>query len=237
MSVGLNKIAIRNGAYENHWRPSIDVLFRSAAVAYGSCVTGIILTGLLDDGTAGMVAIKRSGGRCMVQDPEEAEFPDMPESVLRNVEVDYKGSISEMAYVLADIYTRSECEVGNVPDDLKQEAAIAMRMSSSFDEIANLGEISPFTCPDCGGSLVKIQAENIPRYRCYTGHTFTEKILENEQLKGLEDSIWVALRMMEERKNLLSSMKTNNTYINNEKIEEMETHIHRLRTILSELND
>src|SRR5690606_2074824 len=76
-----NRIRIQKGAVENHWRPSIDVLFRTAAAAYGSCVIGVILTGLLDDGTSGMSAIQRSGGICIVQDPKEAEFSDMPNNV------------------------------------------------------------------------------------------------------------------------------------------------------------
>lgn len=106
MMVEKGIISINRGAFENYMRPSVDVLFRSAAAAYNSRVTGIILTGLLDDGALGMYAIKRCGGLCMVQDPEEAEYPDMPLNVLKIVEVDYKVAINEMGYILSDLFSR-----------------------------------------------------------------------------------------------------------------------------------
>lgn len=229
-------VIVREGALENHWRPSIDVLFRSAAAAYSSCVIGIILTGLLDDGTSGMSAIKRSGGICMVQDPNEAEFPDMPRNVLRNMKVDYTVSINEMSYILADLFSRTSCEPAEVPADIKLEASISKRMSSNVHELLELGPLTPFTCPDCGGTLVKVENDDVPRYRCYTGHTFTEKILENEQIKAVEESLWVAIRLMEERKNLLSTMKTHDLVMKNEKADRMTLHIERLKRMLTDLN-
>jgi two-component system chemotaxis response regulator CheB len=232
-------IRITKGAYENHWRPSIDVLFRSAAAAYNACVTGIILTGLLDDGTSGMSAIKRSGGLCMVQEPSEADFPDMPNNVLHNMEVDYKVSVDEMGYILSDLFSRSSCKEMPVPEDVKLEAEIAKRMSTSVEDLKKLGDITPFTCPDCGGVLVKVEADAVPRYRCYTGHTFTEKTLEGEQLKGLEDSLWVAIRMLEERKNLLLTMSDYEPARNGvtgqsreKRVEEIKLHVDRLKLML-----
>jgi len=91
---------VRKGAPENHYRPSIDVLFRSAAAAYSCCVTGIILSGMLDDGASGMSTIKKNGGVCMVQDPQEAQFPDMPVNVLQTIQVDYTTGIDQMAKLL-----------------------------------------------------------------------------------------------------------------------------------------
>ncbi|MCX2453446.1 chemotaxis protein CheB [Pedobacter sp. PLR] len=237
MMIEKKKILIRKGAYDNHWRPSIDVLFRSAAAAYDSCVTGIILTGLLDDGTSGMSAIKRSGGRCMVQDPEEADFPDMPNSVLKSMEVDYKVSINEMGYILSDLFSRKQCEVGKVPADVKLEAQITMRMSSSVKDLEKLGPFTPFTCPDCGGVLVKVKNDQIARYRCYTGHTYTEKALESEKIKRIEESLWVAIRMMEERKNLLEAMESDNSNSRIERAGQMKVHIERLKSMLLDLNE
>lgn len=235
MMLERGKISVKKGAFENHWRPSIDVLFRSAAAAYDSCVTGIILTGLLDDGTSGMSAIKRSGGTCMVQDPEEAEFPDMPESVLKNMNVDFKVSIHEMGYILSDLFSRSTCDTSEVPKDVKLEAEISLRMSSNLEDLEKLGPLSPLTCPDCGGILVKVENDQISRYRCYTGHSFTERVLEEEQIKGLEESVWTAIRMMEERKNLLKSISVLHEETRAEKTAQMGIHIDRLKKILTDL--
>jgi two-component system chemotaxis response regulator CheB len=237
LMIETDKILVRKGAFENHWRPSIDVLFRTAAAAYGACVTGIVLTGLLDDGTSGMSAIKRSGGMCMVQDPAEADFPDMPRSVLENIAVDYKVPIADMGYILSDLFSRAECEVGDAPEDVKLEAKITKRMSSEIDDLEKLGALTPFTCPDCGGSLVKMENEALPRYRCYTGHSFTEKSLENEQIKGLEDSLWVAIRMMEERKNLLHTMTGNADESKVERALQMGSHIKRLKKMLTNIGE
>jgi len=235
MMLEKGNIRVKRGAFDNHWRPSIDVLFRSAAAAYDSYVTGIILTGLLDDGTSGMSAIKRSGGKCMVQDPKEAEFPDMPESVLKSIVVDYKVSINEMGYILSDLFSRSTCAAGEVPEDVKLEAEISLRMSSNVEDLEKLGSISSLTCPDCGGILVKVESDQISRYRCYTGHSFTERILESEQVKGLEESIWIAVRMMEERKNLLKSITVLHEETRTERIAQISIHIDRLKKILIDL--
>ena len=224
-------IRVRKGAYENHWRPAIDVLFRSAALAYNSCVTGIILTGLLDDGTSGMRAIKRSGGKCIIQNPAEAEFSDMPQNVLRNIDVDYSVSIGEMIYILLDLYTQRECLPTTVPDDVRLEATIALRMTSSVDDVMKLGDLSPFTCPDCGGILSKITEGNAVRYRCYTGHAYTEKTLEMEQMKSMEESLWVAIRILEERKNLLNTMASGKS-----RSQDIGIHIDRLKSLMLEIN-
>jgi len=223
-------VRVRKGAYENHWRPAIDVLFRSAALAYNSCATGIILTGLLDDGTSGMRAIKRSGGKCIIQNPAEAEFPDMPQNVLQNVDVDYSVSIEEIIYILIDLHTQQECVPTVVPDDVKLEASIALRMTSDVDDIIKLGDLSPFTCPDCGGILSKITDGKAVRYRCYTGHAYTEKTLELEQIKSMEESLWVAIRVLEERKNLLNTMASGKS-----RSKDIGMHIDRLKTLLLEI--
>lgn len=230
-----NRILIRKGAFENHWRPSIDVLFRSAAATYGSCVTGIILTGLLDDGTSGMSAIKRSGGVCIVQDPVEADFPDMPKNVLQNIAVDYKVPIADMGYILSDLFSRQECKGGDAPEDVRLEAEITRRMSSNVNELEKLGMQTACTCPDCGGALVKVEQDAVPRYRCYTGHSFTAKALENEQARSLEDSLWVAIRMMEERRNLLTTMSSQDVPARMERAGEILIHIECLRNMLTNI--
>lgn len=240
-----DRMLVTRGAFENHWRPAIDVLFRSAAAAYGSCVTGIILTGLLDDGVSGMFAIKRSGGLCIVQDPEEAEFPDMPNSVLNAMEVDYKVALNEIGHILTDRFSHTSCIAAEVPADVKLEAEITRRMTTSMKDLSKLGDFSHLTCPECGGTMVKIINDAVPRYRCYTGHSFTERIFEEQQLKGIEDSLWVAIRMMEERKNLLLQMSRPKLAeqglpvdtTRNERAEAMQLHIDRLRKMLMDLGE
>ncbi|MBS1503435.1 MAG: chemotaxis protein CheB, partial [Bacteroidetes bacterium] len=123
---------IVRGPHENRWRPSIDVLFRSAAAAYDSHTIGIVLSGLLDDGTSGMSAIKRSGGVCIVQDPNDAEFDDMPNNALNNVAIDYSVPVAEMGYVLDDVFSKPfrDRELQQIPNDVKIESEITERMVS-----------------------------------------------------------------------------------------------------------
>lgn len=243
LSLTRDKIIVQKGPFENRYRPSIDVLFRTAAAAYDSCVIGIVLTGLLDDGTSGMSAIKQSGGVCMVQDPDEAEFSDMPRNVINNIEVDYVVSVNEMGYIITDILTRKECEPSEVPKIVKKEAEISLRMNSSIERTDQLGSPSLISCPDCGGALFKVEDPFVERYRCYTGHSFTKKRLEDSIHKKLEESLWTAKRMMEERKNLLDNLydadelKKNNSpmaKLKAERTAQLQTHIQRLKKMLQE---
>lgn len=237
MLVKRGQICIHNGPHENRWRPSIDVLFRSAAVAYRSQVIGIVLTGLMDDGTSGMGAIKRCGGVCIVQEPEEAEFSDMPANVLKHVDVDYRVLIAEMGYVLENLFLKSSKSEIPVPRELAIEVEITERLSSQIQELKTIGDQSLFSCPDCGGALWKIKGDTVDRYRCHTGHVYTEKILFEVQSEEIEETLWVAIRMLEERRNLLLTVSAYGS--NTDSIEErkrrandINVHIERLKAIL-----
>ncbi|MEJ6981795.1 chemotaxis protein CheB [Pedobacter sp. P351] len=239
MIIKRDEICIHNGARENRWRPSIDVLFRSAAVAYGSKVIGIVLTGLMDDGTSGMGAIKRSGGVCIVQEPEEAEFSDMPANVLNNVDVNYRVSISEMGYILEDLFSKPSGPEIRVPRELEIEAEITEKLSSKIQDLEKIGEQTLFSCPECGGGLWKIKGDTVVRYRCHTGHVYTLQTLLQAQAEGIEKAIWVAIRMLEERRNLLlisSAYNSNSPDDSAEDIksrtEDVNNHIERLKTVL-----
>ena len=238
------KIRLTNGPHENRWRPSIDVLFRSAAANHNSKVIGIILTGMLDDGTSGMAAIKRSGGICIVQEPVEAAYPDMPINVINTVDVDYRVSVADMGYIIDDIFSKPPPSEVSIPEDVKLEAQITERMVSSIDELAKLGTHSNFTCPDCGGNLWLMKNDKAPRYRCHTGHVYTEKLLLEKQAEELEESLWISIRMLEERRNLLLNLayrekeadnqQTSST--NAERAEELSMHIERLKALLASVN-
>jgi two-component system chemotaxis response regulator CheB len=204
-----NGIAIGKGAKENRSRPSIDVLFRSMAAAYNTRAIGIILSGLLDDGTLGMQAIKRSGGTCIVQDPDEAEFPDMPLSVLKNMEINFSVRLSEIGNTVASLAQLYPSEI-DAPPDVIAEAKIAERQATGIDKVKTLGQQSVFTCPDCGGALWQITNGKISEYRCHVGHSFSEGHLKIRKRETLETTLYTALRILEERKNIFIQAKEQN---------------------------
>lgn len=236
-----NRVLLGQGPSENRWRPSIDTLFRSAAAAYDGHAIGVILTGLLQDGSTGMQAIKKSGGICIVQDPAEAEYPDMPQAVLDSTEVDYCVPLSEMGFILKEKTIQApEKPANTIPQEVKLEAAISERVAIGMDLVNKLGKKSLFTCPDCGGGLWEIEGDKIPRYRCHIGHAFTEKELQLRQHETLENTLWVALRMMEERRQLLQKMAIEEqsrgwqraASNKAERADELTVHIERLKQIL-----
>jgi two-component system chemotaxis response regulator CheB len=246
MLVKNDKFKLGAGPEENRWRPSIDVLFRSAAVAFSSHAIGIILSGLMDDGTSGMWAIKRSGGHCIVQDPNQAEFPDMPLSVINHMEVDLVATLSSMGSLIGKIIESTTGDKMPVPEDVIAESKIAERTAVGIDDVKNLGyPQSVYACPDCGGGLWDIEGDVIKRYRCHIGHAYTERDLVLKQAETAGTTLWVALRMMEERKHLLRKMEidsNNRGYVQMaanhvEKQEELETHINKLKEILQDLQN
>ena len=230
-------LLVTKGPRENRYRPSVDALFRSAAVAYGARAVGVVLTGMLHDGTAGLEFIKRCGGIAVVQDPAEAEYASMPETALRNVDVDYVVPLALMAPLLDEI-TRGTVPERHlpIPEDLKQEAAIAERVVGDTEAVSKLGHLVAHTCPDCGGNLWEMTEGRVLRFRCHTGHAFTAEALLHSSQQSLEETLWVALRMMEERKNLLSGMALRGeSYYSvqqEERLEEIKKHINRLREFL-----
>ncbi|MGZ5190739.1 MAG: chemotaxis protein CheB [Flavisolibacter sp.] len=246
MLVKEDRIMLGAGPEENRWRPSIDVLFRSAAASYSSNTIGIILSGFLDDGTSGMWAIKRSGGTCIVQDPDQAEYPDMPMSVMNNMEVDYVLSLVDIGPAIATIIESSTGDKKPVPKDVIAESKIAETTAVGIDDVRKLNvEQSVFACPDCGGGLWETQNDIIKRYRCHIGHAYSERDLVLKQSETAGATLWVALRMMEERKQLLKKVETNwknrgyasmsTSYI--EKQDELEVHINKLKEILFDLQN
>jgi two-component system, chemotaxis family, protein-glutamate methylesterase/glutaminase len=205
--ISADKIVIGHGPKENRWRPSIDVLFRSAAAAYGERVIGIILSGMLNDGTAGIIAIQRSGGTCILQDPNDAEFPEMVLSAFSNIQADYSPPVSQMGAAIMDVVSNKQLKGIGAPPEIKAEAAIAERASTGIDVVRPLASQSVYTCPDCGGGLWEITEQGFHRYRCNIGHAYTETELLKRQSAETESTLWIALRMMEERKDLLKKIE------------------------------
>lgn len=202
-----DRIRLTRGPKESHARPSVDVLFRSAAYSAGPRVIGIVLTGLLDDGTAGLWAIKDRGGIAIVQSPQEAAYPSMPQSALRHVSVDYTLEIGDIPNVLGSL-TRERIEVEE-PDMVDKKLEIETRISleeSALDGVRAIGKPSFYTCPDCHGSMVAIEDGRIRRFRCHTGHAYSELALAECTLPKIEETLWSAMAQAEERETLLREL-------------------------------
>ena len=203
-------VAVKRGPKENGFRPSIDALFRSAAYSFGPGTIGVVLSGALNDGTSGLWSIKRLGGVAIVQDPREAEFPSMPRSALEYIDADYKVSSKEIAPLLSHLAKEQpvqEMQIGNGIDDdltrMAKEVQIAAGVSLPEKTVLELGELTPFTCPECRGTLVRIQEGGLFRFRCHTGHAFTADALLEGIMESVGNLIWQAQRGFQEATMLL----------------------------------
>lgn len=234
------KLHNSKGPRENLFRPSIDVLFRSAAVAYGNQCVGVLLSGRLNDGTVGLEAVKRCGGLTIIQNPETAEFSGMPLTAKKFVDIDYTIELEDMAEVIREIVKSELPGKVKVPKSLIREAEIATKIKSQVHTEDILGEKVALSCASCGGPLWRIKDTGIERYRCHVGHSFSQESLLLAQNENLEETLWVCLRTLEEKKVLMMNMAENfiekgsreiaRSY--NSKIEEVDEHINRLRELM-----
>jgi two-component system chemotaxis response regulator CheB len=193
-------VRLVRGPRENNVRPAIDPTFRTAARAYGARVAGVVLSGALDDGTAGLAAIKERGGIAIVQDPQDALFPDMPRNALESVQVDYCLPTLEIAPLLARLAHEpvKEKTAPPVPEEMEKESEIeAMDMDTIEDE-EKPGTPSVFGCPECGGILWELQDGELLRFRCRVGHAFGAEGLLSAQSEGVDTALWSAFRALEE---------------------------------------
>jgi two-component system, chemotaxis family, protein-glutamate methylesterase/glutaminase len=199
-----DRIRLVRGPRENGHRPAIDPMFRSAAVAFGSRVIGVVLTGNLDDGTSGLATIKRNGGTAVVQDPDDALFPSMPRSALDHVRVDWVGPIRSMASVLVDLVAEPlhAPPPSPTPDDVMEKNFSAADLDTIESPERHPGKPSPFGCPDCGGVLWEIAEGEFVRYRCRVGHAWSTDGLLSKQSDVSDDALWTALRALEESASL-----------------------------------
>lgn len=201
-------VRIVRGPRENRHRPAIDPLFCSAAGAYGSRVIGVILSGTLDDGTAGLLAIKHLGGLAVVQDPDDAMYTGMPTSAIHNVAVDHVVPVSEMGQLLnrlasepAQIHSLNQDN-----GDMGKEISVAEFKLTAIEDDNRPGNPSQFSCPECGGVLWEIEDGHLTRYRCRVGHAFSVESMRAEQVDALEHALWVALKTIGENISLTRRM-------------------------------
>ncbi len=218
-------VRVTRGPKENRFRPAVDPLFRSAAYAYNNRVIGVILSGALDDGTAGLWTIKRRGGLAVVQDPKDAETPSMPENALREVAVDYAVPIAEMAELLVrlskeEVEEKAEIEMIENGENEKTEIEIKIAAETSAFEsgVMKLGVLTPFTCPECHGVMSRLSDGNIQRYRCHTGHAFSADALLAGVTENIEDSLYNVIRVVEESIMLLNHLGDHFAEVNQPKL-------------------
>ena len=198
-------IRVVRGPKEHHSRPAIDPLFRSAARSFGPRTVGVVLTGLLNDGTPGMQAIKAYGGICIVQDPAEAEAASMPESVLRYVPVDHCVRLIDLAPLLSRLVKEPSAEspAMTVPNRTTHEDDVTLGAGDAMEHLRAIGSPSTFSCPDCSGTLWKIAGTAPQRYLCHTGHAFTLESLRSTQSSATDAALWSAIRALQEKRELL----------------------------------
>lgn len=231
------------GPRENRSRPAIDPLFRTAAVHCRSRVIGVVLTGLLSDGAAGLHAVARCGGTAVVQSPDDAAFPEMPTRALERVPRAHEVRIAEMGALL----DRLSHEAAPVPPPVPEALAIEVRITERrmwIDEGSEMpGHPTNFTCPECSGALEGIDEEGRLRYRCRVGHAFSTDDLLVEKTQALEETLWVAMQTLVERADMLAALARNDRDRGRartamgfeERAIETRRHVDRLRELLASL--
>ena len=201
-----DRIRLGNGPKEHGFRPAIDPLFRTAAVSFGPSVIGVVLSGGLSDGASGLAEIKRHGGIAIVQHPDDAEMPSMPEQAIRRVPVDEVLNVDQIAQAIVTRVMRR----GSSSAD--RDAAASLTTTPARDRAIVGGDglvpegrpglLTEYTCPDCGGTLRERTDDGMHRYECHVGHSYSQDSLLTRQRDQLEDALWTALRTLEEAADL-----------------------------------
>jgi two-component system chemotaxis response regulator CheB len=210
--VSESTLRLSQGPRENGHRPAIDPTFRSAARSHGPHTVGIVLSGVLDDGTAGLLAIKARGGTAIVQDPDDALYPGMPSSAIEHVKVDHIVSVPAIAALLDALAQ----EPPDPPDPPRALPFRNRRLEERTEDLAAdlpghgpaalPGQPSIFACPECDGVLWEVQDGRLVRFRCHVGHAWSPESLLSHQSEALEGALWAALRSLQERAALARRM-------------------------------
>jgi two-component system, chemotaxis family, protein-glutamate methylesterase/glutaminase len=191
-------VRLSRGPRENRTRPAVDPLFRSAAEAYGPAVIGVILSGMLGDGTAGFSVIKRQGGTTVVQDPKDARYPSMPLTALSSVSVDYCVPASELSGLLVRL-VESRTPAAATPISAVPVQPQPVKEGTEVEDNYQLGDPVALTCPECGGALKEAKMDSLPYYTCHTGHRYAGPDMDEAQFRMMEQALAIALRALNER--------------------------------------
>jgi len=202
------RLRVTKGPREHRFRPAIDPLFRSAAQVFGPAAIGVVLTGDLDDGPAGLWTIKTLGGTAVVQHPDDALYPSMPLHASAVVDVDYKVPLSRLPSLLVELTSQAPPEPvpPAVPRHIEVEVNIAKEQNPRDAGLEHVGTPSPYACPDCHGVLLEIEEEGRVRFRCHTGHAYSLKSLLAMMNQGIEDATSAAVRSLEEASLLMNQI-------------------------------
>jgi two-component system chemotaxis response regulator CheB len=205
LAVRGRRVLIGRGAHENGLRPSIEVLFRSAATAYGRRAIAVILSGTRDDGVAGASAVGARGGCVMVQSPDDALFPGMPAETVARDHPDRVLPLAELAPAVTRAVQRLSEEARmseNGRDEMSLETEYATLDAEALERDAPPGESSVYSCPACGGVLWELEDPELLRFRCRVGHAYTADGAVEAQGESVEAALWTALRALQERAQL-----------------------------------
>jgi two-component system chemotaxis response regulator CheB len=236
------RLRLGHGPKEHHTRPAIDPLFRSAAIDAGARVIGVVLTGRLGDGAAGLQAIRACGGLALVQDPSDAEVPDMPRAVLRATEVDHCEPLDQLIATIGRLAgTPVRPAHADVSDFLHAEQRIALGADDPMDDLRRIGAPSTFMCPECRGTLWEIDDAKSPRFRCHTGHGYSMESLLTLQGADAEAALRSGVRALQDRVYLLRRIAAVDRDAGDpahaERAEAEATHLMRQITVLRRLAD
>jgi two-component system chemotaxis response regulator CheB len=200
------QLKLGSGPRENSTRPAIDPLLRSAAIAYGPRAIGVILSGMLNDGASGLAALKQSGGVALVQAPKDAEAPDLPLAALEATPVDLSAAAADLAAAIVQHVHEEPGPAITVPPEVYLEVEIAAGGKLNSDKLAEIAAPVPITCPDCGGVLSEMKGGWPLRFRCQVGHAYTGRVLLEQQESQIDEAMRVALRIIQERAELVGRM-------------------------------
>jgi two-component system chemotaxis response regulator CheB len=206
------RVRVQRGPRENRHRPAIDPLFRTAAREYGPRVIGIVLSGLQDDGSAGLYAVKQRGGVAIVQDPRDTLWSDMPNHALAYAGPHYVLRTRDIAPNIAQLVYAGESAMVKKNSRKKPSGKNhknRVRESSGLDEpttnqdtsYSDEGQGTPsvFACPECRGVLWELKDDEMMHFRCRVGHSFGTESLTKELSTASENALWAAVRALEEK--------------------------------------
>jgi two-component system chemotaxis response regulator CheB len=194
-----DRLSLGEGPRENNTRPAIDPMLRSAGACCGPRTVGVVLTGTLGDGASGLWAVGQCGGMTVVQDPKDAEFAEMPLTALNRARPDHVVGLADMPALLDSLAHQPAGEARPVPRSIRYEVEIARGGPGSMNEMDGIGRRSVLACPDCGGVMWEIDEDELVRFRCHVGHTYTAEVMSLALDENLRRGLASALRALEER--------------------------------------